>query len=491
MLPRFPDREVLDPYLVSALAPNPVRARTGTRRLFRDLIEPLGDSFLARDRRLQQQLMARIISRVRQLPGALSFHESLDRMGLGDEDALLARTRRLNRREIPALPRRVERVLVLSRVTLGADVLLTGVIVRTCLAAFPDAEVVFLGSRKNAGLIAGDSSRFRTRPHSYPRRGGLLDRLLTWVELAEAVHEETRGLAAGRDFVVINPDSRFLQSGLLPAVPSGREEECYFGWNPSVSEPEPETNSQLEDLQRWLREMFRAHPEDPLRGPALHLEDSVRAWGDEMLRSPTLDREPVLVGMNLGVGGNPDKRIHRDGETVSDFERLLVSGLLDGGATLVLDAGLGESEGERARRLCQEARDRNLGVARIAGGQWLPDDSIPAPVRLVLFHGPVTEFGALLRHCRAYIGYDSLGQHLAGALSLDLVTVFGGHASPLFARRWRPGGSGRIRVIESGPGPFGPRRQTELAAEALARIRTLLQEGGLSCPPSFVPSSPL
>ena len=164
---------------------SPARARTGTRRLFRELIEPLGDSFLARDRRLQQQWMARIISRVRQLPGALSFHETLDRMGLGDEDALLARTRRLNRREIPALPRRVERVLVPSRVTLGADVLLTGVIVRTCLAAFPGAEVVFLGSRKNAGLIAGDSSRFRTRPHSYPRRGSLLDRLSTWVEIAE------------------------------------------------------------------------------------------------------------------------------------------------------------------------------------------------------------------------------------------------------------------------------------------------------------------
>ena len=182
MPPRFPDREVLDTYLGPALSSNPARARTGTRRLFRELIEPLGDSFLARDRRLQQQWMARIISRVRHLPGALSFHESLDRMGLGDEDALLARTRRLNRREVPALPRRVERVLVPSRVTLGADVLLTGVIVRTCLAAFPGAEVVFLGSRKNAGLIAGDSSRFRTRPHSYPRRGSLLDRLSTWVE---------------------------------------------------------------------------------------------------------------------------------------------------------------------------------------------------------------------------------------------------------------------------------------------------------------------
>lgn len=281
MPPRFPDREVLDTYLGPALSSNPARARTGTRRLFRELIEPLGDSFLARDRRLQQQWMARIISRVRQLPGALSFRESLDRMGLGDEDALLARTRRLNRRKIPALPRRVKRVLVPSRVTLGADVLLTGVIVRTCLAAFPGAEVVFLGSRKNAGLIAGDSSRFRTRPHSYPRRGSLLDRLSTWVEVADAVHEETQGLAAGRDFVVVNPDSRFLQSGLLPLLPIGREEKCYFGWNPSVSEQEPEERSQLEDLQRWLRRMFRAHPEDPLRGPALHLEESVRAWAED------------------------------------------------------------------------------------------------------------------------------------------------------------------------------------------------------------------
>ena len=86
----------------------------------------------------------------------------------------------------------------------------------------------------------------------------------------------------------------------------------------------------------------------------------------------------------------------------------------------------------------------------------------------------MSEFGALLRRCRAYIGYDSLGQHLAGALNLDLVTVFGGHASPLFARRWRPGGRGRIRVVESGPGPFDSRSQAELADRVSSQVRELL-----------------
>ncbi len=474
MTPRFPVREVLDSYLGPALSPDPGRAPTGTQRLFRDLIEPLGDSFLAGDRRLQQQLMARIVSRVRRLPEARSFHERLGGMGLEDEEALLVRIRRLVRRETPALSQRIKRVLIPSRVTLGADLLLTGVIVRTCLDAFPDAEIVFLGSRKNAGLIAADLSRFRTRELSYPRHGSLLDRLSTWVELADAVYEETRGLVAGRDFVVINPDSRFLQSGLLPLVPIGWEEKSYFGWDPSFSGQEPEANSQLEDLQRWLREMFRSHPESPVRGPALHLEDSVLGWAHETMSHLNLGREPILVGMNLGVGGNPDKRIHRDGETVSAFERSLVTDLLDQGATLVLDAGLGDDELERARQLYLGTRERGLGTARIFGGRPLPDDSGSEPVRLVLFQGPVAEFGALLRQCRFYVGYDSLGQHLAGALNLDLVTVFGGHASPLFARRWRPGGRGRIRVIESGPGPFNTRRQSVLAGKVLAEARSLL-----------------
>ncbi len=474
MTPRFPVWEVLDSYLGPALSPDPGRARTGTQRLFRDLIEPLGDSFLVRDRRLQQRVLARIVSRVRWLPEAQSFHKGLNRVGLEDEDALVERTRRLARMETPGLPRRVERVLVPSRVTLGADLLLTGAIVRTCLDAFPDAEIVFLGSRKNAGLIAPASSRFRTRELTYPRRGSLLERLLTWLDLVDAVNEETHGLLTGRDFIVINPDSRFLQSGLLPLVPSGREAGSYFGWDPSISGKETEERSQLEDLNRWLRKMFRSHPRNPLRGPSLHLEDSVRDWGKEMLGSLDLGGNPVLVGMNLGVGGDPDKRIHRNRETVSDFERLLVTGLLDQGAVLVLDAGLGRDELEQARRLFLEMRERGLGTARITGGRLRRDDPGTLPVRLVLFQGPVAEFGALLKQCRIYVGYDSLGQHLAGALNLDLVTVFGGHASPLFARRWRPGGDGRIRVVESGPGPFNSRRQAELADKAMAEARSLL-----------------
>jgi len=418
--------------------------------------------------------MARIISRVRQLPAAISFHERLARMGLGDEEALLTRARRLNRKETPALPRQIGRVLVPSRVTLGADLVLTSVIVRTCLRALPDAEVVFLGSRKNAGLIAGESTRFRIRELSYPRRGSLLERLSSWVDLVDAVCEETRGLEAGRDFVVINPDSRFLQSGLLPLVPPAREAKSYFGWDPSVSENEAEERSQLEDLNRWLGGMFRFHRGDPLRGPSLHLDDTVLGWAQATMNSLNLGRDPILVGMNLGVGGNAGKRIHRDGETVSDFERLLVTGLLDQGVTLVLDSGLGEDELERARQLYHGARERGLGTARIFGGRLLPDQPGSMPVRFVLFQGPVPEFGALLHQCRIYVGYDSLGQHLAGALNLDLITVFGGHASPLFARRWRPGGEGRIRVFESGTGPFDARRQEESAGDVLAEFRSLL-----------------
>ena len=474
MCPQFGAWEALDSYLGAALSQDPDRARTGTQRLFRDLIEPLGDSFLNRDRQRQQQLLARIVSRVRRLPEALSFHERLSRMGLENEEALLSRIRRPVRGETPALPRRVGKVLIPSRVTLGADLLLTGAIVRTCLVAFPAAEIVFLGSRKNAGLIAAESRRFRTRELSYPRRGSLLDRLLTWDDLVDAVQEETLGLSAGRDWVFINPDSRFLQSGLLPVVPVGREPIGYFGWDPSISGSETEANSQLEDLTRWLGDIFRLHPREAVRGPSLHLEDSALVWADEMLGRLDLGRDPVLVGMNLGVGGNPDKRIHQNAETVSGFERLLVTGLLDRGVTLVLDAGLGEGELERARQLYHGARERGLGTARIFGGRLLPDDSGSTPIRLLLFQGPVAEFGALLGQCRIYVGYDSLGQHLAGALNLDLVTVFGGHASPLFVRRWRPGGRGRVRLVESGPGPFNSRRQSELAGEVLAQVQSFL-----------------
>ena len=104
------------------------------------------------------------------------------------------------------LPAGRRRVFVLSRVTLGADVAVTSVILSAAKKRFPNARIVFVGPRKNYELFAADR-RIHHAEVAY-RRGNLRERLSAWEELKAAV--------TATDSTVIDPDSRLTQLGLLP-----------------------------------------------------------------------------------------------------------------------------------------------------------------------------------------------------------------------------------------------------------------------------------
>ena len=95
---------------------------------------------------------------------------------------------------------------MLSRVTLGADVAVTSVLLAAAKQAFPNAEIVFAGPRKNFELFAADP-RLTHAAVEY-RRGSLRERLAVWDDL--------KALAAAPDCLVLDPDSRLTQLGLLP-----------------------------------------------------------------------------------------------------------------------------------------------------------------------------------------------------------------------------------------------------------------------------------
>ena len=97
-------------------------------------------------------------------------------------------------------------VVVLSRVTLGADVAITSVILDAVKRRFPEAHILFAGSRKAWELFAGDP-RIGHLEVSYPRGGSLEERLAPWRELRKLIPP---------DALVIDPDTRITQLGLLP-----------------------------------------------------------------------------------------------------------------------------------------------------------------------------------------------------------------------------------------------------------------------------------
>ncbi len=138
-----------------------------------------------------------------------------------DAASLVARYERV--RQPRPVAREPRQVFVLSRVTLGADVAVTSVLLSAAKSRFPRSAIVFVGPEKNFELFVGDP-RLRHAPVEYVR-GNLRDRLAAWKEL--------RDLVSAKTALVIDPDSRLTQLGLLPVCAEERyhlfESRAYGG----------------------------------------------------------------------------------------------------------------------------------------------------------------------------------------------------------------------------------------------------------------------
>jgi ADP-heptose:LPS heptosyltransferase len=294
---------------------------------------------------------------------------------------------------------RITHVFVLSRVTLGADVAVTSVLLDAAKRRFPKAEICFVGGEKNWQLFAADP-RLRWLPFSYGRSGTLRDRLAVWPELTALLSQPAA--------VVIDPDSRLTQLGLLPVCP----EESYY-----LFESRAYGGDGLDSLttlaQRWAAAVFDVPDAGPYAAPA---------------ERPALPDGPFTI-VNLGVGENPGKRVP------DPFEEDLLQALVRRHTPVVVDLGIGEEEEQRARMAIS-----GCGASESQVRPW---------------RGSFAALATMIAASRLYVGYDSGGQHAAAACGTPLVTVFAGFASPRMFARWSPTGPGPkevVRVERADPG---------------------------------------
>jgi ADP-heptose:LPS heptosyltransferase len=352
--------------------------------LFRDVVEPLADRFEPALCDEYVRLFAPLIE------GACPDLRARD---------LIAHYERV-RHARPATGE-PERVYVLSRVTLGADVAVTSIVLDGAKKRWPGAEIVFVGPPKNHELFASDP-RIAHRPIRYPRMGTLEERLAVRDAL---VFDEP-------DSIVIDPDSRLTQLGLLPVCPDDRyyffESRAYGG---------DSTDSLVALTKRWVAEVLGV--------PDAHAFIAV----------PAAPRQPDVT-VSFGVGENPAKRLADPFET--ELLRLLVARY----DNVLVDSGGGGEEAERVR------------TAVDATGN-----------RAEIFTGSFAEFAALIARSRLYVGYDSAGGHVAAACGTPLVSIFAGFASERMLQRWRPDGPGPVRVIRA-----DRRAPADLLAEVARRL---------------------
>jgi hypothetical protein len=265
------------------------------RALLSIVVERLGDLFEPRLCETYQRLFTQVIERV--CPD------------------LRRRIRRASRPCAP--PQSADRVYVLSRVTLGADVALTSVLLDAAKRRYPDAEIVFVGPRKSYELFEADT-RVRHRPAPYARGGTLVERLRASAALCL------------EDGIVIDSDSRLTQLGLISVC----EERDYFFF-PSRSYP----GERLPDIAAaWAREVLGVEGAKPYIAPLPSIEP------------------PADITVSLGVGENPAKRVD------DHFERELLRMLVETGASMLVDKGGSAEERERVERAVLPATRTHEGA---------------------------------------------------------------------------------------------------------------------------------
>ena len=431
-----------------ALAEDSFIAESATRAIFTAMVEPLADSFEPDDASLYNRAFAQIIQACRRNPRASEIHSHLEQYGLVTEGDLIARADRVRQPILPGLPAdsgQVRRIIVLSRVTLGADVAITSVIIERLKHRFPAAEIVLLGGSKTSELFGADP-RLRFKEIVYRRAGTTVERLLAWIDLVRCLQELIAGLKLG-EYLVVDPDSRLTQLGLLPVSRPGEPAVEYletgYLFFPSREYGSGTSRSLSELTAMWLDDLLL---ESLPSYPRVALRTYDTGTAGELVRRISRGSRPV-VSINFGVGGNPLKRVG------GDFEAMLVAGMLQQGAVIVLDKGAGDDEIERADAVIREAtrieRDgrpvRAVEVVEQSLTAELASEKLDAEI--LVWNGRIGMLGALIGESDLYIGYDSAGQHIAAALGVSCIDVFAGFSSRRMLDRWRPSGPADTRIV--------------------------------------------
>ncbi|KHE91246.1 MAG: hypothetical protein K8F52_00815 [Candidatus Scalindua rubra] len=409
-------------------------AKSGIDATFKAIIEPLNDSFNAVDRDVYYEIFSYVIQLIRGLPEAVHIDRTLKTFGLFTQQDLLDRVRDLilSDKVGQAQIHNAKKVFIISRVTIGADVAITSIIIERSKIIFPNARILFLANRKNYELFGGDET-IQIIPLDYQRRGGLISRLESWLEALKNINRETKDMEPC-EYVIIDSNSRITQLGLLPLV---SKDTGYFLFEPLAHAGE-ETRKLGEDVNEWLNKAFGCAIKDftypRLNVPARYNENAKEFY------QKLVKNNGSTVTVNFGVGGNDDKRISED------FEFEVVLHLIEQGAKVTLDEGFGEDEIGKTDRIidrlkaCGKTIMRiNEDLAFIAGAE--PD--------LITYKGGIGQFAALISQSQFYVGYDSMGQHVAAALEIPELVVFNGYPSEKFSRKWHPYGKGKIKIIHA------------------------------------------
>lgn len=419
-----PDFGLIDQLGELSLKADRMVADQAVSALYGTIVEGLCDDFSSSGVSVCNRVLLRLLEVIRPYPAGEDVWRLLGSLGYPTSGQLLGRCLRLcNRKTVSGnIKKRVKKIFILSRVTVGADVAVTSVFVQRLLHAFPQAELELIGPAHLAELFHG-LERVSCLIYQYQRRGSLLERLTSWPDIYHLVHDLCRGLGAD-EILLFDPDSRLSQLGLLPLL--AEESTCYFNSRSSLAEGNEDLSlSQM--ANNWFNDILAENFCSP---PAVFIdqchEQTARSFYDQWQRSV------LRVAVNLGVGKDGRKRV------ADPFEEELLFALLGRKDTLLFfDTGCDREEKCRAEQLAHKVRERGVAVERVRETE-LAAKKIVFSHGMIVFEGGISSLTAMLKQNHIFFGYDSCCQHLVTAIGVPAVIGFAGAPHQRFRARWQP-----------------------------------------------------
>ncbi len=432
-----PDLGPVDQLCRLALSDSAEQAEQALSALYGTIIEGLSNDFSSRGMQVCAKVLARMVCCLGATTAGRLMRALLSQLGLDNENNMQAGYHRLL--AAPSLSRpamaKIRHILLPSRVTIGADVVITGVLAQRVARAMPQAEIIVAGPA-HIPRVFHTTPRLRHLPLAYDRHGNMTNRITVWTDLYRLAIAEQQRLQ-DKEVLVVDTDSRLTQLGLLPLAAPGITR--LFPSREDVAEGPATSLPEL--ANRWCDRMF---------GPDQHVWPMVSFAPRHLMEASQYAAGRAgafLLVISLGVGNNEAKRIP------DPFEEGLLHTLLEDKNTLILlDSGTQDVGLHRVEALLAACRERGLATSFLHEEEMATS---PPPFQhgVVGFRGSIGALGALIGQADGFFGYDSCCQHIASALDTPSVIAFAGAPNARFQARWHSQGcAGRTTTIAVTPG---------------------------------------
>ena len=410
---------------------NPQLNNPGTQALFEIIIERLCDDFESLQTETYNRVMTQVITFCRTIPEGSKLNNRLEKFGIRSADDMLTRINkiRLNGNRLTDKGF-IKKILILSRVTIGADIAITSIIIQHLTELYPETEIVLIGNNK-LKEVYGANSNIRIRKISYSRKGGLMPRLSSWHSLLEIIDQETSSIS-GNNIALIDPDSRMSQLGVLPLIP----ENNYFFFDSRSDTSFNKKMSMVELTNRWLNDITGTRG---FKYPKIWVPDKYLRTAEDFFKQLRNSGAENIIVVNFGVGGNLRKSVGKELE-----KKLLITLLQKPNTVILLDKGFGDQETSYINSLIEEIDKQGYLIRHTT---FSSNNKKPISWGVIGMESGIGEIAALIAMSEEFIGYDSACQHISAALETPCLTIFAGSNNMRFIRRWSAHGQNRCSIV--------------------------------------------